>query len=1100
MSNPLDMPSEMIVASAGAGKTFELTNRFVALLGRQILADEELTPERFVAVTFTRKAAEEFFGSILTKVAEAAASDEAAAQLAVNAHDDTVHPILSQLLPHHYRKMLRSLVSHMAELPLCTLDAFFVSIVRVFATEFGLPRDFEILDEHEAARAAKRVLAEVCARPRNKVEQERMGHLVAAFRATRPDREDDRVARNLETFISDQHEILLDVPDLDFWSSKERIWGAAVPSTIGPDGPTVEDLETLDRLMPSLSDTSQGLYDDFRAEAERRRAGRLQHREKMFFGYATNYGWDKLRDPEIAEFRIKISRQTVLMSAKCGQVFHLVLSKIVGQEIHARLQRTKAVGEMLEAYEEAFEKRVRRQGGLGFKDVELLVGNRDEEGEPIFKRDEIDYRLDATHDQWLFDEFQDTSHAQWAAVSDLVGEAVQDPEAQRGLFLVGDPKQAIYSWRGGDSRIFDYVAKWYRHAPLNQRNLDVSWRSGPDVLELVNKVFRSDFALQQLNLPGGAVERWECAEHRPARPNVERRGYAAVLEAENKGDFFRFEILKAILKEMDPVANRISCAILVETNKVANQIVDWLRREAPEIPVVSESDAGIATDNALGLALLSLFELAAHPGDQFCLGHVIMSPLGEEALRLGLDPSDGTLSQHVRKQIAADGFERTIRDWSHAFLASSSVGEFTIRRAEDLAGVGRVFDESGSRDLDEFVAYARNAKTRDSSSRTAVQVMTIHKSKGQTFDAVLLPSLETRSQSQLSRVRSGIGISRNRETFQPEWVLDLPGAEISQKDPVLAEAYEEREVEAAVEALCKLYVGFTRPRYATYVILDPIQNETDARSFPNLLRRCLPSPGGASRYFNGNCVSVLWESELPTADPFWWTEIPAVEEPETAEEEATADPVGFSAAARVRAVSRTPSGAERHVVSARALLRPGRKRSLDHGLLVHRLLEEIEWLDDSGAGEFDAEWQEILADFDPDSADRALAEVKAALDDDAVRAALVRPGQEEVEGTMEVWNERRFEILLEGEWLSGAFDRVVVHRGKDGQALRAGIIDFKTDRTASDAEIEKKVEGYRPQLDLYRRVLARVLDIDPSRIDAHLLFTGSASLVQVFGN
>jgi len=261
--------------------------------------------------------------------------------------------------------------------------------------------------------------------------------------------------------------------------------------------------------MPEMSAGSQTFYDEFRIEVEGRRAGRLQKREKNFLVYATNYGWDKLREPNGPEILIKISRSNVCMTADCARVFHLVLSKIIGQEIHARLERTKAVGEMLEAYEEAFERRIRRQGGLGFKDIELLVGNRDAQGEPLFNRQEIDYRLDATHDQWLFDEFQDTSHAQWSAVADLVGEAIQDPKAQRGLFLVGDPKQAIYSWRGGDSRIFDFVANWYRRAPLQERHLDVSWRSGPDVLELVNQVFRCERALREMELPEGVLERWK---------------------------------------------------------------------------------------------------------------------------------------------------------------------------------------------------------------------------------------------------------------------------------------------------------------------------------------------------------------------------------------------------------------------------------------------------------------------------------------------------------------------------------------------------------------------------------------------------------------
>ncbi len=66
---------ELITASAGSGKTFQLTDRYVGLL----LAGED--PESIVALTFSRKAAGEFFDAILSKLAKAASDDEQRAEL-----------------------------------------------------------------------------------------------------------------------------------------------------------------------------------------------------------------------------------------------------------------------------------------------------------------------------------------------------------------------------------------------------------------------------------------------------------------------------------------------------------------------------------------------------------------------------------------------------------------------------------------------------------------------------------------------------------------------------------------------------------------------------------------------------------------------------------------------------------------------------------------------------------------------------------------------------------------------------------------------------------------------------------------------------------
>ena len=63
---PVQITNEMIRASAGAGKTYQLVNRYIRLL----LCGQ--APERIVALTFTRKAAGEFFAGFLKKLAEAA--------------------------------------------------------------------------------------------------------------------------------------------------------------------------------------------------------------------------------------------------------------------------------------------------------------------------------------------------------------------------------------------------------------------------------------------------------------------------------------------------------------------------------------------------------------------------------------------------------------------------------------------------------------------------------------------------------------------------------------------------------------------------------------------------------------------------------------------------------------------------------------------------------------------------------------------------------------------------------------------------------------------------------------------------------------------
>src|SRR5688572_3887286 len=127
----------MILASAGSGKTYALTNRYVRLLAHGA------KPERIAALTFTRKAAGEFFDEILRKLARAAEDGTAAKKLATEIG-------LPALQAADFLRLLREVTQAMHRLNLGTPDSFFARIVRAFPLELGLGGDFEVLQEHAA--------------------------------------------------------------------------------------------------------------------------------------------------------------------------------------------------------------------------------------------------------------------------------------------------------------------------------------------------------------------------------------------------------------------------------------------------------------------------------------------------------------------------------------------------------------------------------------------------------------------------------------------------------------------------------------------------------------------------------------------------------------------------------------------------------------------------------------------------------------------------------------------------------------------------------------------------------------------------------------
>ena len=120
--------------------------------------------------------------------------------------------------------------------------------------------------------------------------------------------------------------------------------------------------------------------------------------------------------------------------------------------------------------------------------------------------------------------------------------------------------------------------------------------------------------------------------------------------------------LAGLLRELQPTQRGMRCAVLVQTNKEAGRVVEYLREHVAELPVTGESATRPAIDNALGAAMVSLFKAAAHPGDRYAREHVAMTPLRE--LFEGEPHQWEPAMRQLQEQLYREGFEAAAREWS----------------------------------------------------------------------------------------------------------------------------------------------------------------------------------------------------------------------------------------------------------------------------------------------------------------------------------------------------------------------------------------------------------------------------------------------------
>lgn len=980
----------LILASAGSGKTYQLGNRVIGKIGK-----EEVEPERMVALTFTRKAAGEFADSVLLKLAEGSLDAEKGQQICAD-----VKGIFE------VAEVLEKVVKALPRLQLTTLDGFFSRIVRGFQYELGLSGGtFDLLEGERLKTAQAEILQGVLAdgfRGRS--------DFYHAFRKATLGRGEQGVQRSLEDFVERWHQI---------WKSGVRKEAFGNAEIFG-DLPKVDDwLAQKDGFIAALRDESKPkVWNVMLANFEAHTVGK--NLKLNTFGKNLLEAIDESAAVEILD-----NRKPVPFTHDEWVRWQSLFQLAIHCEIASAVAKTQAVGVLMEQVDHEHEQQLRRRGLLSFDDVKVLLGQWSQDEEARVARELVDYRLDGRYDHWLLDEFQDTSRAEWCGLEPLIDEAVADGEGS--FFVVGDRKQGIYAWRGGDVSLFDQVRNRYGGG-LHVEPMDVSYRSCPAVLALVNAVCG--------NLPmigslfGKSVQQeWEWQDHESA-PSARKCGEAKVVEVEKGQDG---EVLVAELKRLGIGEKKLSCGVLVRTGSQVKKYADLLRAEGFDVIEAGLRDPGV--DHAVGVVIIHLIKWLANPADSFSREVMTMSPLMEQFDKYG--EHWGTRWDRMMREIQKRGYARFVSsliapEWARLKL-------YGRRRAEDLIAALADFDATGEACPRAAADHLRDLQVTSAPGVAAIQVMTIHKSKGLGFDVVMLPELPDRAQVPDA---TKFSVARGRD-----WLLQAPGKWAYLQYPETKAAFERWGETQKYETLCLLYVALTRAKRGLYVYL-PEEPKTRKN------KEVFATPANLVRQTTGIVFSE--------SDENWTDSVEAAEAPQVV-------PVVTLPKVKPLRGRTHPSGQKKFDDEG---AEGGRADGRRIGKEVHRLLEKIAWL---SPGELPSQ---------PFS--QAGKIVEDALKVSKIHAVFQDQGAE-------LFREQAIELIYQEKWMSGVVDRMHVYR-EGGEVTRVEVIDFKSDYVKSEKELCARYAG--SMMD-YQGAVAQIYGIDPARIECRLVSTVLEKVVEM---
>ncbi len=508
-----------VAANAGSGKTTILRNRVIRLLL------SGTSPDRILCLTYTKAAAAEMQNRIFEELAKWVGLDDAELDQEIGAIlDETGRPAGYTA---NRLAMARTLFAHAIETPgglkIQTIHAFAERILRLFPLESGVPLNFEILDDATTAslveEARQMILGRAIRMPGSP--------LAAAFH--------DLVdASGLMTFTETLDEALallgslaikgIRLPDADtrMRLMRQRLGLGRTLTRAMVDAEWQATLPTPDSLAGWVIELKR-----FPAGAKLRSAFIATLERAIESHIGPDIGW--ISPVIIGMITAKGDLHSHLLTDKQKQLVpHLVaeLQGLIDGHAHWKarhvafdvLERSLALMTFAEAVHHAFEARKQARNALDFNDLIAALRRLVRAGHAGW----IMMKLDAAIDHILVDEAQDTTPDMWDILKALTEEFFAGHSQvvrPRSLFVVGDEKQSIFSFQGANPADFEAARQHFGektgkpHRILDPVPLNHSFRTSPDLLDVVDRIFSDANAREGVALSGKAIK------HSAAWPN-----------------------------------------------------------------------------------------------------------------------------------------------------------------------------------------------------------------------------------------------------------------------------------------------------------------------------------------------------------------------------------------------------------------------------------------------------------------------------------------------------------------------------------------------------------------------------------------------------
>ncbi len=858
----------LVSAAAGSGKTKVLVDRLMKYLTDPV---SPANMDDFLIITYTKAAASELRGKIAAKLTERIAQEPEN--------------------KHLQKQMQRLFLTKIS-----TVHGFCADILREYAYRLDLPADFRVADENECREMRETVLSQLLEQAYDVSMED------PAFRGfvdTQGLGRDDRLVPEIIEKVYDSAKCHLDPEkwldsclngfQLDGQTDASRtVWGEYLI------GEFKDYLRAQIHVMEQCAGSADGCPGLEKAAVNLRdtlyQLKKLEQKEtwdEIVAAGSIDYGRlvfpRKCDDPELVE-RIKAARN----ACKKGLEKQLHSFTDPSERILADLKQSAVGAEgligLVRQFDREYARMKKSRRCLDFSDLEhktldLLLGKG--RNSPSAAAKEIGARFR----EIMVDEYQDSNGVQDAIFSALTAE-------KQNCFMVGDVKQSIYQFRLADPGIF--LEKYQSYAPAEDAQtgqgrkvlLSHNFRSGPEVVEAVNHVFRSCMSSRVGGLVYGDGEALREGVPHAVLPDPAVELHAITVQEDTYGEEASFVAghIRSILdggtlvrdgEAFRPVTPDDIVILLRSPGSVGGHF--QLALEERGIRCASGGGNDLLQTMEIG-TFRSLLRTVYNPRQDIPLVSTLASPIfgftADDLARLRGARKKGSIydalsqSDMPRARRFLEILDRLRREARMNPLTKLLETCLTLTQLDSIYGamgdgetrkenlqaffaMAAEFEAGGSRGLGEFLDYLdaleeKGVLSAGNAQGGAVTIMSIHKSKGLEFPVVIL---------------AGLGREFNRESLRAQILCDkelgLGLSVVDTKNRVRYPGIAKRAIAAKMareslsEEMRVLYVAMTRARdrlimtYASRTLQSDLEDIALRRDFDSgaLLCRDVVCPG-----------------------------------------------------------------------------------------------------------------------------------------------------------------------------------------------------------------------------------------------------------------